>query len=77
MQTLAELQIEASMYIPPSIIAGTYFAAEEKGRGFGWLERAYHERDDNLEFIKVDPTFAPFRSDPRFADLMRRMGLPQ
>jgi serine/threonine protein kinase/tetratricopeptide (TPR) repeat protein len=77
MQTLAELQIQASMYLPPSAIAGTYFAAGDKERGFGWLERAYHERDDNLAAIKIDPTFAPIRSDPRYTDLLRRMGLPQ
>ena len=77
MQTLAELQIQASMYLAPSAVAGSYFAAGDKERGFGWLERAYHERDDNLEWIKIDPTFAPIRSDPRYADLLRRMGLPE
>jgi adenylate cyclase len=39
MQKLAELQIQASMYLSPSAIAGTYFAAGDKERGFGWLER--------------------------------------
>jgi serine/threonine protein kinase/tetratricopeptide (TPR) repeat protein len=77
MQTLAELQIQASMYLAPSAVAGSYFAAGDKEHGFGWLERAYHERDDNLEWIKIDPTFTPIRSDPRYADLLRRMGLPQ
>ena len=77
MRTLAELQIQASTYIPPSFIASTYFTAGERERGFAWLERAYNERDDYLEGFRTDPAVAPFRSDPRYADLLRRMGLPQ
>ena len=77
MQTLAVLQIQASTYVPPSLIADIYFAAGERDRGFAWLERAFNERDDTLEGIRIDPVVAPFRSDPRFADLLRRMGLPQ
>src|SRR5205823_13130702 len=65
LQAWAELQIQASTYIPPSVIASTYFAAGERERGFAWLERAYNERDDNLEGIRINPVVAPFRSDPR------------
>jgi hypothetical protein len=70
-------RIQASTYIPPSGIASIYFAAGERERGFGWLERAYNERDDSLEGIRIDPILAPFRSDPRYADLLRRIGLQQ
>jgi adenylate cyclase len=79
MKTLAESEIQASShrYVAPSEIASIYFAAGEKDRGFSWLERAYNERDDLSEYIKSDPAMGPFRSDPRFADLLRRMGLPQ
>jgi len=79
MKTLAESEIQASShrYVAPSEIASIYFAAGEKDRGFSWLERAYNERDDGLEDIKSDPAMVPFRSDPRYADLLRGMGLPQ
>jgi len=77
MRTLAELQVQASTYVPPTFIAATYFAANDKERGFAWLERAYSERDDILDDIKTSPFIAPYRSDPRYADLVRRMGLPQ
>jgi TolB-like protein/DNA-binding winged helix-turn-helix (wHTH) protein/Tfp pilus assembly protein PilF len=40
-----------------------------------WLERAYAEHSSSLSAIKVDPTYDPVRSDPRFQDLVRRIGL--
>jgi hypothetical protein len=43
---------------------------------FEWLERAYQEHDLTLVFTLPDPILAEFRGDPRFADLLRRVGLP-
>ena len=43
---------------------------------FDWLERAYQERDVLLSRTLPDPLLAPMRADPRFADLVRRVGLP-
>ncbi len=43
-----------------------------------WLERAYEERDPLLLLLaKTDPRMAPLRSDPRFDDLLRRIGFPE
>ncbi len=42
-----------------------------------WLERAYEERDPLLLLAKVDPLMDPLRSDPRFQDLLRRIGFPE
>ncbi len=41
-----------------------------------WLERAYEERDAQLVCGKVAPLKDPLRSDPRFQDLLRRIGFP-
>ncbi len=42
-----------------------------------WLERAYEERDPTLLAAKTDPHMDPLRSDPRFQDLLRRIGFPE
>ncbi len=42
-----------------------------------WLERAYEERDPLLLLAKTDPLLDPIRSDPRFDDLLRRIGFPE
>jgi hypothetical protein len=41
------------------------------------LEKAYDERSSNMPFLAVDPFWYGMRSDPRYTDLLRRMGLPQ
>ena len=45
-------------------------------RAFEFLERAYRVRDFYLIFLNADPAFDPLRSDPRFAELVRRIGIP-
>ncbi len=77
-KTLAELQaISGQRYISPYEIARIYVGLGEKERSFEWLEKAYQGRSDYLTRLQVDPTFDSLRSDPRFAALVRRVGLPQ
>jgi tetratricopeptide (TPR) repeat protein len=52
-----------------------YLGLDEKDRAFEWLERAYSERSCHLVWLKVDPIFDSLRSDPRFTELIRRIGL--
>jgi eukaryotic-like serine/threonine-protein kinase len=59
----------------PLLIARAYTALGEKDQAIEWLERAYQERAFSVFFLKVDPEFDSMRSDSRFADLMRRIGL--
>ncbi|HYB76995.1 MAG TPA: winged helix-turn-helix domain-containing protein [Candidatus Bathyarchaeia archaeon] len=66
----------------PEHLAITYTAIGDKDRAFYWLNQAYEHRemvshDWGLTILKVDPLLAPLRSDPRFKDLLRRVGLPQ
>ncbi|HEU4509774.1 MAG TPA: protein kinase [Pyrinomonadaceae bacterium] len=57
-------------------IAILYGQLGEKDKAFEWLEKAYNERADGLALLKVDPWYDPLRSDPRFTDLLRRVGFP-
>ena len=56
-------------------IALRYLDAGDYDRAIDWLEKAYEEHDPVLPYIGI-PTWAPLRSNPRFQDLLRRIGLP-
>jgi hypothetical protein len=64
-----------SDYDPVNVAEG-YASLGEKDKAFLWLERAYQEHG-SLLFIKSEPAFDYLRSDARYAELLRRMGLPQ
>ncbi|HAF15835.1 MAG TPA: hypothetical protein DCK99_19505 [Blastocatellia bacterium] len=75
-KTLAEL-IETSKhrYISPLDIARIYAGLDEKDQAFQWLEKAYQERVTYLMLLKVDEDFSSLHSDPRFQNLLQRVGL--
>jgi hypothetical protein len=49
----------------------------QRRQHFEWLEKAYQERANLMAYLKVTPVVDSLRSDPRFDNLLRRMGLPQ
>ncbi len=61
----------------PGRVAQSYAALGDKDNAFLWLNKSYAAREIMLMYLKVDATYAPLRSDPRFADLVKRIGLPQ
>ncbi len=63
-------------YVSSLSFALVYAGLGEKDQAFVWLEKAYEERSSPLYMLKVDPKWDPLRSDPRFNDLLRRIGLP-
>ena len=73
---LDELQrLSRQEYVPADSMALVYAGLGEKDQAFAWLDKAYEERSFRLLHIKVEPMWDSLRSDPRFAQLLRRMGL--
>jgi hypothetical protein len=56
-------------------MAVVYKALADRNSAFEWLEKAYQERTARIQELS-EPLFDSLRSDPRFPDLMRRIGLP-
>jgi DNA-binding winged helix-turn-helix (wHTH) protein/TolB-like protein/Flp pilus assembly protein TadD len=64
-------------YISPGTLADLYWAIGQKDEAFAMLNKAIDERDNMVVLLKVEPMFDPLRSDPRFTNLLRRVGFPQ
>ena len=62
-------------YIDPCGIANIYLGMGERDLAYEWLEKAYKDRSPGMAWLKAEPKYDPLRSDPRFADLLRRIGL--
>jgi hypothetical protein len=76
---LGELQQQSKVaYVSPYMMAVIYSGLGQRDKVFEFLEKAYEERSPDVAyFIKADLRMDPLRSDPRFRDLMHRVGLPQ
>jgi TolB-like protein/DNA-binding winged helix-turn-helix (wHTH) protein/Flp pilus assembly protein TadD len=75
---IAELQrLSQRTYVSPWLLAMIYPDLGDKDKAFKWLEKCYERREHDLVFSNVWPMFAILRTDPRYQDLIRRVGLPQ
>ncbi len=75
-KVIADLkELSNRRYVDPSLIAVIYAGLGENDQAFHWLEKAYEDRSGFLVHAKVEPIFDDLRSDPRFTDLLRRVGL--
>jgi eukaryotic-like serine/threonine-protein kinase len=80
-RTMAELLTTFSARVPEkrvprTVLAGFWAHAGETDKALALLEKAYEEHDDDTLMLKA-PTFDPIKSDPRYKDLLRRVGLPE
>jgi TolB-like protein/DNA-binding winged helix-turn-helix (wHTH) protein/tetratricopeptide (TPR) repeat protein len=68
-------QRRRTSYVPAGAFINPYLGLRDYEQAFAWFERAYQEQSNILQFLKVHPWFDPVRGDPRFADLLHRVGL--
>jgi hypothetical protein len=61
---------------PLSTWQSIYTEAGDKEKALQWLEKAFEERSSFLIYSRWEPRLDPLRSDPRFQDLLRRIGFP-
>jgi hypothetical protein len=70
-------QLSAREYVPAPSMAIAYAGLGEKDQAFAWLEKGYEEHAFQMQWLTVEPRWDSLRSDPRFKDLVKRIGLPQ
>src|SRR5207245_2273898 len=75
-RVLGELKAQVRRgYVIPAKVALLYAALGDADSTFAWLERGYEGRDAYMTFLKVEPLYDAVRDDPRFARLVKRVGL--
>jgi serine/threonine protein kinase/tetratricopeptide (TPR) repeat protein len=77
-ELLAEFAAQPPELQPRAIfLAIIYASLNDRENTLAWLETAYSQRDQTMPFVKVSPEFAGLHDDPRFQDLVRRIGIPE
>lgn len=75
-ELLAELRNRTErQFVAPYFVARIYTGLGDKEQALAWLEKAYEARDECITWLKVDPTMESLDTDPRYAVLLRRVGL--
>jgi TolB-like protein/DNA-binding winged helix-turn-helix (wHTH) protein/Tfp pilus assembly protein PilF len=69
------LELNKNRYVTPAAFVNVYIGLGDKEQAFVWLEKAFKERSNYVAYLKVFPLLDPIRSDRRFDDLVRRIGL--
>ena len=69
------LERSEQQYLPPTSIAALYFILGENDEGFIWLDKAYEARDYWLAFLKIEPNLNRPSDDPRYQEMLKKIGL--
>ena len=69
------IKLSTTRYVPPYGVALVYDELGEREKALDYLAKGVAEKDVRMVFLKVEPTWNNLRSEPRFLDLMKRMGL--
>jgi serine/threonine-protein kinase len=68
------LAVSGTRYVNPFEIGLVHIGLGLRDEAFQWLNRAYEERSDLVVYLRVDPRLDPIRSDPRFGELLKKIG---
>jgi eukaryotic-like serine/threonine-protein kinase len=78
LKTVKELKdLSSHAYVDPYNVAVIYAGLGDQDEVFRWLEKGYAQRSSGMPYLTSDPFWSEMHSDPRYADLLRRMKLPQ
>jgi serine/threonine protein kinase/Tfp pilus assembly protein PilF len=69
------ISLSKKRYIAPAYMAIPCIGLGQKDQAFDWLEKAYDDRSDWMVLLQTDPVFDPIRSDPRFRNLLHKVGV--
>ena len=76
-RVLTELEAQSEhRYIRAEVIGAGYAALGEIDKAFHWLDKALEARSAGLIYLGADPAYEQLRSDQRFAELLKQIGLP-
>jgi tetratricopeptide (TPR) repeat protein len=73
-EELRSLESKGSQGSPSFFLAQTYAGIGEKELAFEWLEKSYEAHEVEMIWLKIEPQFNSIREDPRFTNLMKRVG---
>jgi Flp pilus assembly protein TadD len=75
-KALAKLQeLSQTRYVSSLYFAAIYLGLGEKSAALDWVDRAYTEHSERIVYLGVDPIADPLRGDPRFAQLLHKIGI--
>ena len=69
------IELKHKQYVPSESIAEVHIGLGDKAGALEWLEKAYEERSRTFSLLKVRPEWDSLREEPKFQDLVRRIGL--
>ena len=77
MRVFEKLELRSRQgYISATAFAFIYAALGDNDKAIDYLEKGYEERAFQMQFLKIDPRWDKLRDDPRFQELLKKIGLP-
>ncbi len=78
LQVLEDIKANAAhQYVSPTEIAGVYAVLGDREHALQWLEQGWQDQSEMLLYLRVYPPFSSLRGDPRFQELVRKVGVGQ